>query len=220
MLTDRITELKRLLLSEVSLVGKMVTMSIDGLYKHGHAFLEEVLQFEQRVNKIELELDSMCVSTIALFQPEARDLRYILMMYKINNDLERLGDQAVNIAESAAHLAGNPIVKSLPELMDMKEATLSMLRNSFSAFTSGDVAQAKQVCEDDNIVDDLNRTIYLHLVEMMKSDPSRINDYQHLLRIARNLERVADLSTNIAENTVYMVEGKNIRHHIEEQEQD
>ncbi len=211
-------ELKQLLMAEATLVEKMVSMAMDGLYNFGSAFLEEVLTFEKRVNQIEVELDGKCASLIALFQPEAKDLREILMIYKINNDLERLGDQAVNIAESAAQLVGNPVVKSIPELMDMKVAALKMLKDSLDAFAKEDVPTARNVCNDDNIVDDLNRKIYMHLVQLMRTNPQQVDLYLHILRIAKNLERIGDLSTNIAENTIYSSEGKVIKHHSEEQE--
>lgn len=209
-------ELKQLLLSEASLVEKMVAMSIDGLYKNASQLLADVMVFENRVNQIELELDGKCTSTIALFQPEAKDLRLILMIYKINNDLERLGDQAVNIAESVEHLMGNPVIQELPELKEMKEAALTMLKDSLNAFSKEDVNLACKVCNDDNVVDDLNRRIYHHLVDLVKADPSLTERYLHLLRVSKNLERIGDLSTNIAENTIYLAEGRVIKHHSED----
>ena len=212
-------ELKQLLMAEATLVEKMVTMAIGGLYKIGSAFKEEVLKFEERVNQIEVEIDGKCVSLIALFQPEAKELREILMIYKINNDLERLGDQAVNIAESAAQLVGNPVILSIPELMEMKDATLKMLKNSLDAFSLEDVEAARKVCDSDNQVDEYNRMIYKHLVQLIKENPQQVDLYLHILRIARNLERIADLSTNIAENTVYLAQGKIIKHHSEDDEQ-
>jgi len=212
-------ELKQLLMAEATLVEKMVTMAIGGLYKIGSAFKEEVLKFEERVNQIEVEIDAKCVSLIALFQPEAKELREILMIYKINNDLERLGDQAVNIAESAAQLVGNPVILSIPELLEMKDATLKMLKNSLDAFSLEDVEAARKVCDADNQVDEYNRMIYKHLVQLIKENPQQVDLYLHILRIAKNLERIADLSTNIAENTVYLAQGKIIKHHSEDDEQ-
>jgi phosphate transport system protein len=212
MITTDKQELKKLLMAEASLVEKMVSMAIGGLFDMDTAFLQEVLTFEQRVNQIEVELDGKCVSLIALFQPEAKDLREILMIYKINNDLERLGDQAVNIAESAAQLVGNPVIKSIPELLDMKNATIKMLKDSLDAFAKEDVEAARSVCNDDNIVDDLNRQIYKHLVRLIRDNPKQVDLYLHILRIAKNLERIGDLSTNIAENTIYLTAGKVIKH--------
>lgn len=217
MINSKKQELKQLLMAQATLVEKMVSMAIGGLYSTGASFVDEVMIFEKRVNQIEIELESKCTSIIALHQPEAKDLRQILMIYKINNDLERLGDQAVNIAESAAQLIGNPVIVELPELVTMKDATLAMLKESLDAFAKEDVSAARKVCNDDNIVDDLNRSIYKHLVKLMKAQPQQIDLYLHVLRIAKNLERIGDLSTNIAENTIYLAIGRSIKHHSEDE---
>ncbi len=217
MINSKKQELKQLLMAQATLVEKMVSMAIGGLYTTGASFVDEVMIFEKRVNQIEIELESKCTSIIALHQPEAKDLRQILMIYKINNDLERLGDQAVNIAESAAQLIGNPVIVELPELVTMKDATLAMLKESLDAFAKEDVSAARKVCNDDNIVDDLNRSIYKHLVKLMKAQPQQIDLYLHVLRIAKNLERIGDLSTNIAENTIYLAIGRSIKHHSEDE---
>ncbi len=212
MLQTKILELKQLLMAEASLVEKMVTMSIDGLQNGYPEALKEVLTFEMRVNTLEVEIENKCTATIALYQPEAHDLRLILMIYKINNDLERLGDQAVNIAESADQLQGSVSVRELPELALMKTAALSMLKKALDGFAKEDTELAKQVCHMDDTVDDLNRGIYKHLVELLKARPDQTTDYLHLLRIAKNLERIGDLSTNIAENTIYLAVGRVIKH--------
>ncbi|HOJ42224.1 MAG TPA: phosphate signaling complex protein PhoU [Candidatus Syntrophosphaera sp.] len=216
MLETRIQELKQMLISEAGLVEKMVSLSVDGLYKNIPSLLENVLALEDQVNQTELEIDDKCITTIALYQPEARDLRLILMIYRINNDLERLADQAVNISESTAHLMDNPVVYELPELEQMKSNTLTMLKNSLDALVKEDVAQSHQVCSEDNTVDNLNRQIYHHLVELIQANPILTSQYLHLLRIAKNLERIADLSTNIAENTIYLAIGKVVRHRSED----
>jgi phosphate transport system protein len=194
----------------------MVSLSVDGLYKNIPSLLENVLALEDQVNQTELEIDDNCITTIALYQPEARDLRLILMIYRINNDLERLADQAVNISESTAHLMDNPVVYELPELEQMKSNTLTMLKNSLDALVKEDVALSHQVCSEDNTVDNLNRQIYHHLVELIQANPILTSQYLHLLRLAKNLERIADLSTNIAENTIYLAIGKVVRHRSED----
>ena len=212
MLNKKISALKRLLMSEAALVEKMFTLSVDALYKPHPDLLKEVLCCEDRVNSIEVDLENRCVTAIALFQPEAKDLRRILMILKINNDLERLGDQAVNIAESAEHLAGQPVASILPELQPMRDAACKMLRDSLDAFAAEDVDTSTAVCDQDNLVDDLNRAIYHRLVDHLKSCPAYPETFLHLLRVAKNIERVGDLSTNIAENTIYMAIGKVIKH--------
>ncbi|PKN78207.1 MAG: phosphate transport system regulatory protein PhoU [Candidatus Cloacimonetes bacterium HGW-Cloacimonetes-1] len=216
MLASKILELKKLLMAEASLVEKMVAMAFQGLYTDQNSSFEDVMIFEKRVNQLEVEIENYCTTMIALYQPEAKDLRIILMIYKINNDLERLGDQAVNIAESAQKLALNPILSQLPELVEMKDKTLSMLKCSIDAFTNEDTISARQVCNDDNVVDDYNRFITEHLISLMKDNSSMVEHYLHLLRISKNLERIADLSTNIAESTVYLAQGTVIKHHADE----
>ncbi|MFO8144262.1 MAG: phosphate signaling complex protein PhoU [Candidatus Syntrophosphaera sp.] len=217
MLHAKIMEAKKLMMSEASLVEKMVSMSIDGLYNGNEDLLREVLIFEDRVNQIELELDDMCTGIIALHQPEAKNLRLVLMIYRINNDLERLGDQAVNIAESVGHLVRDPVVSSVPELAQMKKYALAMLKNSLDAFAREDLAQSRRVCDADDVVDKLNRKIYRQLVELIKADPHLTERYLHLLRISKNLERIGDLSTNIAEDNVYLVSGEVIKHRRNEE---
>ncbi len=217
MLTNKINELKKHLMAEAGLVEKMLTMPFAGL-RNGVSYLEEMLVFEQRVNQMEMEIDNLCTTLIALQQPEAKDLRIVLMIYKINNDLERLGDQAVNIAESAAALSGTPVLEQVPELMDMLEQTSLMLKNSITAFTNEDELLSRQVCESDNSVDEFNRNINSHLIALMKENPHKIEDFLHILRIAKNLERIADLSTNIAENTIYLAKGRIIKHHADEED--
>jgi phosphate transport system protein len=214
MLIERISELKKLLLAEAGLVEKMIMLAMDGLANFGTAFQEEVNTFETRVNQIEIELDEKCFTLIALNQPEAKDLRQILMIYRMNNDLERLGDQAVNIAESAAQLTGNPVLKLIPELFSMKEAALKMLKDALYAFTREDYELSRKVCDADNIVDEYNRNIYKHLVKLIRENPLQTDLYLHILRIAKNLERIGDLSTNIAEDTIFLAQGKVIKHNI------
>lgn len=213
MLNTKIIELKKLLMAEASLVEKMVSMAFMGLNNDTKHCFDDVLVFEKRVNQLDVEISGKCTTAIALHQPAAKDLRTILMIYMINNDLERLGDQAVNIAESVVNLAFNPISDQMAEIEAMKESALKMLKESLDAFTNEDTELAQKVCEDDNIVDDYERSIVNELIKLMKANPQHLEEYLHLLRIASNLERIADLSTNIAESTIYFVDGIVIKHH-------
>ena len=140
------------------------------------------------------------------------------MIYRINNDLERLGDQAVNIAESAAELHSSPVLKLVPELFTMKEAALIMLQDAIIAFTGEDFILSRQVCDADNKVDDYNRLIYKKIASLIRENPSQTELYLHILRVAKNLERIGDLSTNIAEDTIFLVQGKVIKHNVETKE--
>lgn len=198
-----------------ALVEKMVAYSFAGM-EGGNNKFNEVMEYEQRVNQLELEIEDECIVLMALYHPEAKDLRLILMIYKINYDLERLGDQAVNIAESVNIVAGNPHNTDIPELASMMDVTLNMLRESIIAYTKEDVENARLVCRQDEIVDSYHRRITNQLVILMKENPLLIDYYLHLHRISKNLERIADLSTNIGENTVYLVQGRVIKHHMNE----
>ena len=207
MLTTKIIELKKLLMAEASLVEKMVSMAFMGLSSDTKNCFDDVLVFEKRVNQLEVEIGNKCTTTIALHQPAAKDLRTILMIYMINNDLERLGDQAVNIAESVVDLSLNPIPAQMPEIKEMKESALKMLKESLDAFTNENTELAHKVCEDDSIVDDYERSITAQMIKLMKENPQHSEVYLHIIRIANNLERIADLSTNIvkAPSTSWMV---------------
>jgi phosphate transport system protein len=215
MLADKILELKSKIIEMASIVEKMVSYAFEGIEKGVNRY-KEVMEFEQRVNKLEMEIEDDCIVLMALQHPEAKDLRIILMIYKINNDLERLGDQAFNIAESVAQMTGNPLTSQIPDLISMKDVTLRMLTQSIEAYTNEDVNKARLVCRQDEIVDSYNRHIYNQIVALIKESPLQVEHYMHLLRIAKNLERIADLSTNIGENTVYLVQGRVIKHHQEE----
>jgi phosphate transport system protein len=217
MLNQKISELKQKILEMAALVEQMVAFSYSGI-GNGNSRYSEVMAYEQRVNSLEMEIEDDCIILMALQHPEAKDLRVILMIYKINNDLERLGDQAVNIAESVNVVAGSPVSAEIPELSAMMEITLTMLRQSILAYTNEDVESARLVCRQDEIVDSYNRRLTNQLITLMQQHPLQIPHYLHLLRIAKNLERIADLSTNIGENTIYLVQGRVIRHHQDETE--
>jgi phosphate transport system protein len=216
MLNTKINELKKMLMEQAALVQKMVIVSMNAIQNSYECNLDNVMRYESRVNNIELKIDNYCLSLIALHQPEAKDLRTILMCYRINNDLERLADQAVNITESANAICGFSVLKKMPGLAEMKQKAIAMLHKSVSAFLDEDIDLSRQVCADDNAVDQLNNDLRHQLVEEMKQNPESVESNLHIMRICSNLERIADLSTNIAENTVFLVQGKVIKHHLED----
>ncbi len=216
MLLPKLLELKKKFMEMASLVEKMAGMSFEGIVTGSNNRYNEVMHYEQKVNQLEMEIEDMCIMLMALFHPEAKDLRLILMIYKMINDLERLGDQAVNIAESAAELISSPLIERLPELINMEQMTLKMLAGSIDAFVREDTETARLVCRQDEIVDSYNRRLTNQLIVLIKESPEEIKSYLHLLRISKNLERIADLSTNIGENTIYLVQGRVIKHHNDE----
>jgi len=214
MITEKLHELSKKVIEQASTVEKMIKDSIDSLINRDREKAIKVIEiYEPRVNDMEIEIDEMVTNLIALYQPEAKHLRTILMILKMNNDLERIGDLAVNIAESSLFLMEKPPVKPLVDLPRMAEETMLMLRNSISAFINEDTELAIKVCKHDDIVDALRDQIYRELITYMMSDPSTIERALHLMRISRNLERIADLATNICEDAIYTAEGKVIKHH-------
>ena len=213
MLEEKIAELRKTLIGYAILVEKMIDDSIQGLLKNDQALLLKVIEkSERKANETEILIDDMCTTIIAQFGPKAKDLRTVLMSLKINNDLERIADHAVNTAESGLFLITQPLVKPLLDIPRMAEATIDMLRDAVSAFVNEDPDMAVSVCDRDQIVDDLASQILRELITYMIADPTTIERALHLLKIARNLERTADLSTNISEDVIYMIEGKVIKH--------
>ncbi len=217
MLEEKLNELKKKLIEEAGLAEDMVKKSIEGLIEKRKEVLEKVIEeYEPKMNELEIELDELCTNLIALYQPEAGNLRTILMVLKMNNDLERIGDLAVNISESALFLIERPLVKPLIDIPRMAEVAIEMLKSGVDSFINKDTELAKSVCEKDIIVDNLGDQILRELITYMSSDASTIERSLHLLRISRSLERIADLSTNICEDVIFMVKGKVIKHHREE----
>ncbi len=213
MLAEELDDVKQKLVQSASLVESMIEKSIRGLTRRDEEVLMEVIrQDESRENDIEMEIDETCIHVIACYQPQASDLRTIMMVSKINNDLERMGDEAVNISEGALFLIKRPEVKPLIDIPKMAEETRRMLKDSLKSFMDEDTQLARGVCERDDIVDGLRDQILRELITFMASDSTTIERSNHLIRISRSLERIADLSTNICEDVIYMVEGKTIRH--------
>ena len=214
---EKIINLKRELIEYATLVEGMIEKSIKGLLRKEKALLIEVIETDEpKANDLEIKLDEMCTIMVAQYQPKAKVLRTILMILKINNDLERMADHSVNIAERSLLLIERPQLKLLDDIQKLAEVTKSMLSDSISSFVNEDVKLAKEVCERDNVVDESRDKITMRLIDIMCSDCSTIEPSLHLLIIARNLERIADLSTNFAEDVIFMVKGKVIKHQREE----
>jgi len=221
MLREELHSLQERLLESATLVESMIEKSIRGLSGRDRDLLLQVMEEDEtRENEIEVEIEESCIKLLARYQPQARDLRGILMILKMNNDLERMGDEAVNIAESSLFLIERPPVKPLIDIPRMAQEAMGMLRDSLSSFIREDTALASSVCQRDDVVDGLRDQILRELITYMASDPSTIERSLHLLRISRSLERIADLSTNICEDVIYMVEGKVIKHHRFVKEED
>jgi phosphate transport system protein len=219
MLGEKIKELRRELIEYATFVESMIDKSISGLLKKNREQLNEVIEKDEpKANSTEIMLDKLCTVMIAQFQPKAKDLRTILMALRINGDLERVADYAVNISKSALFLIEHPQVKPLIDTPKMAEESVKMLKDSISSYISEDSALAQNVCERDNIVDELGDKILRELIIFMSAEPETIERSLNLLKIARSLERIADLSTNICEDVIFMVEGEVIKHHISDRD--
>lgn len=214
MLTEKMSELKHRLIEYATLVENMIGKSIRGLMEKDEKFLKEVIeQDEPKANDFDRELDELCTILIAQFEPVAKDLRTVLMILKMNKDLERMADHAVNISESSLFLIARPSLIAVNDIRDMAKMSSTMLKDSIDAFVNENAALAREVCERDNIVDRLGDKILEETSNFIRGEHDGIKRSLHLMRIAHNLERIADLSTNICEEVIYIVEGKDIKHH-------
>jgi phosphate transport system protein len=210
----KIEEVKEKLIEFSEIVKGMLKKSIKGLVERDEKHLKEVIEEDEiKCNDLEIEIDEMCIHIIAQFEPRAKHLRTIFLALKMNNDLERMGDHAVNISQSGLFLISKPQVKPLLDIPRMAEEVSKMLEDSLKSFVNEDAALAKSVCERDDIIDDYRDQIVRELITYMVSDPSTIERALHLIRISGNLERIADLTTNICEDVIFMVKGELMKHH-------
>ncbi|MCK9582085.1 MAG: phosphate signaling complex protein PhoU [Endomicrobiales bacterium] len=217
MYQEKITELKKQITEFAGFVEEMIEKSINGLLTRNESLLKEVIDvLEPKANFFELAIDEACTTVIAQYEPKAIDLRIVLMVMKMNTDLERMGDHAVNISESAQFLVGRPSVKPLIDTPRMAKIVTGMVHDSIKAFVNNDVSLARSVCLSDTEVDELKDQSTRELITIMVSDASTIERALHIMRIFANLERIADLSTNICEEVLFIVSGTVIKHHTNE----
>jgi phosphate transport system protein len=212
---EELEVLKNKLLEMSGLVESAVYRSVQVLTEHDSQQAQEVLKNERRINQMEIEIDDMATSLLALQQPMAVDLRFLTSAIKINNDLERMGDLAVNIVERALGLMEQPSVTPLIDIPHMAKLVETMVGKSLDAFVRKDADLAHTVLASDDAVDDLRDTIYQELIRTMQDDPNSTPQCVNLMFVARNLERIADHATNIAEDVLFLVQGVDVRHHAE-----
>jgi phosphate transport system protein len=211
-LADDLAALRRRLLDMSSLTEELLRMALEALAQRDPDRAQEVIVGDRELDALELELDELCLGILALQQPVARDLRFITMAMRIYNDLERIGDHAVNIAEAVDHIRDQPALGPLRELDEMAQVASQMLAEALDAFIRGDAALARAVCRRDDQVDALQDALFRILLTHMMEDPRRIGVAMSLILVSRNLERIADLATNIGEDVVFLVEGQAIKH--------
>lgn len=208
-------ELKELHLKILEMGGfveKQIANAMTALVERDDEQARTTIERDHTANRMDVEVDDLCLRLLALHQPAARDLRLITTALKITTDLERIGDMAVNMCERALELSREPQLKPFIDLPRMVDVAQAMLRESLNAFVSEDVELALKVCRDDDIIDNLNGQLFRELLSYMIEDPHTITRAIRLLFIAKYIERIADHATNIAEMVVFMVKGKSIRH--------
>jgi phosphate transport system protein len=213
---DELGRLKDRLLDMSALAEEHLHRSVQSLLDRDPGGATEVMRDDKKIDALEMEVEEMVTNLLALHQPVARDLRLILAALKIANDLERVGDHAVNIAQSTERLLTHRMITPVPELVEMARIAREMLADALNAFVRGDAATGRAVCARDDQVDALNDSMFRILITHMAEDPHTIGTAIELFLVSRNLERVADLATNIAEDVVFLVEGKTIKHHAED----
>jgi phosphate transport system protein len=209
-------KLKRMILSVSALVEESVHLAVKAVDERDEALAEKVMKADIEIDNMEVEVEEECLKILALHQPVAFDLRFLVAVLKINNDLERIGDLAVNIAERAAFLATQKRTVIIFDLRGMTEKTQAMLRNSLDALVNLDSALAREVMKADDEVDALHRQMYEQVSTGVRDYQQDVNILLHYLNISRHLERMADHASNIAEDVIYLVEGAIIRHKTED----
>lgn len=208
-------KLKKKTLSLAGFVEECVHMAVKAIDRKDQKLAEEVLTRGVEVDQMEVDLEEDCLKILALYQPVAMDLRFVVSVFKINNDLERISDLADNIAERAIFLASRDI--EIPfDFRKMTEETITMVNKSLDALVNLDLAKAYEVCAMDDEVDAINRDMYAQIKKAIEDDPNKTEALLHLLGVSRHLERIADHATNIAEDVIYMIDGVIIRHKTED----
>ncbi len=208
-------ELERLeikIMKMFALTERALNNAVQSLMERDDALAEEVMQGDEVINALEVDIEESILHLLALWQPVARDLRFVLGCSKVANDLERLGDQATNIAERAIMLNQKPRLSLMNAVQSLADVALDMYRNVISSFSSLDCEQAAQVCGQDNTADELNIKIIRRLIDYMSTESMIVERAVHTIIVANSLERVGDLSTNIAENVYFIVQGINVKH--------
>lgn len=214
---EQLDLLKQHLLDMSERAEALVEASVDALLRRDASKADAVIAGDHQLDGLEIDIEQLAIALLALQQPLARDLRLIIGAIKISNDLERVGDHAVNIAQSAIRLIDmRSIITPDPEIEDMARRARRMLSDALDAFVRADGTLGRDVCRRDDQVDALHDSLFRILLTHMLENPTTISPALELFLVSRNLERVADLATNIAEDAVYLAEGKSIKHHLED----
>jgi phosphate transport system protein len=210
---DELEQLKRRLLEMGGLAEDRVRAALEGLVSRDMTIIEHVLAGDKPINQLHIEIDNRCFTLLALYQPMAVDLRAIVSAVKINTDLERVGDLAVNIAEAVTRYLRHPPVKELIDIPRMARIAQTMLRDALDAYVRRDTAMAQAVLDQDDELDGLKTQVFRELLTYMLQDTAKIEPALDLILISRHLERIGDHATNVAEDVIFMVLARDVRHH-------
>jgi len=214
--SEQLEELRRHLILMGGEVERQIHRAVEALIEMDTQKARAVIESDAEINRMELVIEEMAVQLLALQQPVAVDLRFLIGVLKINSDLERIGDHAVNIAEGAERLAGQKPFKPFIDIPYMADVAMSMLKQSLDAFVNRDADLAKKVIKKDDILDEKNVSIIRELLTYMAEYPNLITYFIELISVSKNLERVGDLATNICEDTIFIAEAKWVKHHATE----
>lgn len=209
---EGLDELKATLVGMAGLAEEQVRKSMKALVERNTELAAEVVEGDNAIDELEVQVDNMALSLLALQQPMARDLRFITMAMKVSNDLERVGDHAENIADAVQYMVSAPPFPVLPEVEEMVRLATDMLADSLDAFVRADAASAREILLRDDRVDELHDNNFRILLTHMMEDPRKITAGMDLLLISGNVERIADLATNICEEVIFLVEGHSVKH--------
>lgn len=212
---DELDELKSCLVGMAGLAEEQVRKALQALLERNVQLADDVDTTDSRIDELEVQVDSMAIRLLALQQPLARDLRFITMAMKISSEIERVGDHAVNIAEAVKYMIQAPPFPILPEIEEMVRLSTDMLTDALDAFVRADARAAREIIMRDDRVDELHENNFRILLTHMMEDPRKITAGMDLLLISGNLERIADLATNVCEEVIFLVEGANVKHGAE-----
>jgi phosphate transport system protein len=212
----QLAELQKRILGMAGVAEEQLRASVRSFLERDLALAREVLESDRRIDSLENEIDEAGIHLLATQQPMARDLRLITMILKMSSDLERIGDHAVNIAESVLRLQAAPALEPPPEIQAMAEIATEMVKDAVDAFVERDARAAAAILPRDDVVDRYNDSVFRILLTVMMENPRRISWGMEIFLVSRNLERIADMATNIAEDVIYIVEARNVKHHAAE----
>jgi phosphate transport system protein len=215
-LERELENLKKKILTLGAMVEGNIEKALLSLTRHKAQWANEVMESDHEIDRAEVEIEEDCLKILALYQPAAIDLRYVVGILKMNTDLERMGDLAVNIAERSAYLADKKGTDLFLDFTTMGEKTIAMVKKALDSLIRMDPSLAREVCVADDEVDIMNREILISIQQHIEKNPKEVKLLVHLLLVSRHLERIADQATNIAEDVIYMTEGTIIRHHAED----